>query len=454
MTQSPEPVPNPEPKEPGFAQLESNQPESHQPERNLLWRPVLGLAGLQGAISLAWVLYRFYLPQLLAAVGLPGVDRAVLILEDGLAAVLEPVIGGLSDRARLRVGSRYPLVVAGVGLTVLMFGAMVAAALGRGAIVQGLLMVTVVLWAVAMAVFRSPAIALIGQYALSSQLPQANSLLVLSAGLVGAVAPLARDRVLQLGPAYAFGLGSLALVAAAGVLQLAGPDRVLGASAVAQNSPGPIRWGEVVRLLGLGAAVGWGLRLFFGIVPAALQSQLPQWPGSVIGLGVGLTVAIGALVMGLLAGRWGNRSVMLAGAIALGMGLPMLTLPQLGIITWPLALVMMVAWAGLFNGGIPLAIDLMPDRVGLGIGCFFGGFAAVNALLSATGLPLHPGQAAGSFAVAAGWLIWSPAATGPIEPIEFIEPIKSPNSATHSVTNSVTNSEPNNPPTKGDGPLD
>ena len=101
MTQSPEPVPNPEPKEPGFAQPESNQPESHQPERNLLWRPVLGLAGLQGAISLAWVLYRFYLPQLLAAVGLPGVDRAVLILEDGLAAVLEPVIGGLSDRARL-----------------------------------------------------------------------------------------------------------------------------------------------------------------------------------------------------------------------------------------------------------------------------------------------------------------------------------------------------------------
>jgi hypothetical protein len=132
----------------------------------------------------------------------------------------------------------------------------------------------------------------------------------------------------------------------------------------------------------------------------------------------------------------------------------MLTLPQLGIITWPLALVMMVAWAGLFNGGIPLAIDLMPDRVGLGIGCFFGGFAAVNALLSATGLPLHPGQAAGSFAVAAGWLIWSPATTGPIEPIEFIEeliePIKPPNSA----TSSATNSEPTAPPTKGDGPLD
>ncbi len=384
--------------------------------RTVLWRPVVGLAGLQGAISLAWLLYRFYLPQLLATVGLPGADRLVLILEDGLAALLEPTIGGLSDRARLRVGSRYPFVVAGVVLAVLMFGVMVAAVLGRGAIVQTLLLISLVLWAVAMAVFRSPAIALLGQYASQHHLPQANSLLVLMSGVVGAVAPLARDRILAAGPAYAFGLGSLVLIGAAAVLRLAGPDRVLGASAVAETVASPIRWDKVIRLFGLGAAVGWGLRLFFGIVPAAVQAQLPTVAGPIVGLGLGLTVAVLAVLLGAVAGRVGNGRVMLAGAIALAFGLPLLTLVKAGAIAWPLILLVVAAWVGLFNGGVPLAIELMPDRVGLGIGCFFGGFSAANALLSTIGLSLQSWNTFASFAIVALWLIAPTASVQPIEP--------------------------------------
>lgn len=389
--------------------------------RPVLWRPVVGLAGLQGAISLAWVLYRFYLPQLLATVGLPGVDRVLLIVEDGLAALLEPTIGGLSDRARWRVGSRYPFVVAGVLLTVLMFGVMGAAALGRGAIVQTLLVISLLVWAVAMAVFRSPAIALLGQYALQSQLPQANSLLVLSAGVVGAVAPLARDRILAAGPAYAFGLGSLVLIGAAAVLWLAGPDRVLGASAVVQAPRSPIRWATAVRLFGLGAAIGWGLRLFLGIVPGALQAQLPQVAGPAVGLGLGLAVALLAVLLGAVAGRVGNGRLMLAGAIALALGLPLLTLAPVGAIAWPLILLVVVAWAGLFNGGIPLAIELMPDRVGLGIGCFFGGFSAASALLSEIGLSVQSWNSFSSFAIVILWLIAPPMQESPIGPLDCAE---------------------------------
>lgn len=374
-------------------------PSNPVANRSLLWRPVVGLAGLQGAISLAWVLYRFYLPQLLATVGLPGADRVVLIVGDGLAALLEPAIGGLSDRARWRLGSRYPFVVAGVLLAVLMFGVMGAAALGRGVIVQTLLVISLLVWAVAMAVFRSPAIALLGQYALESKLPQANSLLVLSAGLVGAVAPLARDRILAVGPAYAFGLGSLVLIAAAAVLRLAGPDRVLGTSAVAQAPRSPIRWSTAVRLFGLGAAIGWGLRLFLAIVPGALQAQLPQVTGPVVGLGLGLAVALLAVLWGAVASRVGNRRLMLAGAIALALGLPLLMIAPAGAIAWPLILLVAAAWAGLFNGGIPLAIELMPDRVGLGIGCFFGGFSAASALLSTLGLALQSWNTFGAFAI-------------------------------------------------------
>jgi hypothetical protein len=375
--------------------------DGQRSNRSILWRQVLGLAGLQGAISLAWVLYRFYLPQLLAGIGLPGTDRLVGIVEDALAAVLEPAIGSLSDRARLQVGSRYPLVVAGVVLTVAMFGVMGTAAMGRGPLAQGILVAGVVLWAVAMAVFRSPAIALIGQYAISTQLPQAFSVLVLVSGLVGAVAPNARDQILAAGPGYAFLLGSLVLIGAAVVLKLAGPDRVLGAGAIAADPPSPIDWRSFVQLFGLGMCICWGLRLFFGAVPVALQAQTPQMASATVNLGVGAAVALMAVIMGAAAGRWGNQPVMLAGAIALAVGLPLLMSSGVGVIAWPVALVVMMAWAGLFNGGIPLAIDLMPDRIGLGIGCFFGGFGATSAILGQTGLVIQPWSAAIAFGLAA-----------------------------------------------------
>ncbi len=35
----------------------------------VLWRQVLGLTAVQGAITLAWVIYRLYLPDLLAQFG-------------------------------------------------------------------------------------------------------------------------------------------------------------------------------------------------------------------------------------------------------------------------------------------------------------------------------------------------------------------------------------------------
>ncbi|TAD77927.1 MAG: hypothetical protein EA001_08990 [Oscillatoriales cyanobacterium] len=365
--------------------------------RSILWRQVLGLAGLQGAISLAWVLYRFYLPQLLAGVGLAGTDRLVTMAEDALAAVLEPALGGLSDRARLRVGSRYPLVVAGVLLTVVLFGVIGAAGMSQGSLAQGILVSGLLLWAVAMAMFRSPAIALIGQYAISTRLPQAFSVLVLVSGLVGALTPAARDRILSAGPGYAFGLGSLVLMGAAVVLKLAGPDRVLGAGAIAADLPSPINWRSFIQLFGLGMCVCWGLRLFFAAVPVAVQAQLPQVPSATISLVVGVGVALMAVIMGAAAGRWGNQPVMLGSAIALVLGLPLLMSGVIEAIAGPLALVEMLAWAGLFNGGIPLAIELMPDRVGLGIGCFFGGFGATSAILGQTGLAISPWAAAIAF---------------------------------------------------------
>ena len=66
----------------------------------ILWGQVLGLASVQGAITLAWIIYGAYLPALLLELGLPlSMGLKLLIIESALAVLMEPVMGGLSDRS-------------------------------------------------------------------------------------------------------------------------------------------------------------------------------------------------------------------------------------------------------------------------------------------------------------------------------------------------------------------
>ncbi|HIK40774.1 hypothetical protein [Thermoleptolyngbya sp. M55_K2018_002] len=52
----------------------------------VLWRQVLGLAAVQSAITLMWVMYGAYVPQLLEQFGLPiSLGVAIAALENALA---------------------------------------------------------------------------------------------------------------------------------------------------------------------------------------------------------------------------------------------------------------------------------------------------------------------------------------------------------------------------------
>ncbi|WP_219904345.1 hypothetical protein [Stenomitos frigidus] len=69
-----------------------------QRSQPVLWAQVMGLAAVQGAITLTWVVYNLYLPQLLGQLGLPQtIGVSLLIVESLLAIVLEPLMGSGSD---------------------------------------------------------------------------------------------------------------------------------------------------------------------------------------------------------------------------------------------------------------------------------------------------------------------------------------------------------------------
>ena len=187
------------------------------------------MAALQAAITLTWMLYRLYLPQLLAGYGFAGFDRGITILEDSLAITIEPLAGWLSDKQRHWMGTRFPLIVVGTILSSVLFIAIPAIFILGNPVspLRWMLPVVIVAWSIAMAMFRSPAVSLLGQYATQTQLPQAMSLLVFVGGLAGAARPVAGDFILNLGPAFTFASGSFVLLGAVAFLRSVNPDAAL-----------------------------------------------------------------------------------------------------------------------------------------------------------------------------------------------------------------------------------
>lgn len=69
-------------------------------------------------------------------------------------------------------------------------------------------------WAMAMSVFRTPAISLICRYAFASELPIAMSFLTLVGGFIGALRPISQDFLLSLGAQLTFTIVSIVLLIA------------------------------------------------------------------------------------------------------------------------------------------------------------------------------------------------------------------------------------------------
>lgn len=382
----------------------------------ILWRQIGSLAAVQGAITLCWLIYRVYLPQMLASFGFPGLEKAILIFEDFLAVIIEPCMGGFSDRQRQWMGSRFPVITLGVILAsaffviipvVFIFGQPITA-------LHWVLPVVAVLWAMAMALFRSPAVALLGQYAVETKWPQAMSLLILVGGLAGAAKPIAGNFILSLGPAVPFVVGSLVLLGAVALLRSVNPDAAVVPAVVSQETLGmrdetetneltgvgnsaEIRANQPLSLplLGLIAATGMAVALGSRITTGELLPQvLKVIPGVDVKLlmtGIFIVLAIAALPAGNFAARVGNEAAMQMGLVATAILLPMLVTSQTAGIVVGLVIVLIGSYCLVVNSAIPFVLSLVPPhRGGLGIGIYFGGFSLTMSLYSLWMSPLMP----------------------------------------------------------------
>lgn len=341
---------------------------------------------MQGAITLSWMLYRLYLPQLLAGFGFPGFDRGITILEDTLAIAIEPFFGWLSDKQRHWMGTRFPLIVVGTILSSVLFIAIPAIFILGNPVspLRWILPVVIVAWSIAMAMFRSPAVSLLGQYATQTQLPQAMSLLVLVGGVVGAAKPVAGDFILSLGPAFAFAIGSFVLLGAVAFLRSVNPD-----AAVSELPPASaISEGVSITALGLiavtGMAVAWGSRAMGErILPHVFQTQIAGVDSKFLMAGFTLALAVASLLAGVIAVRLGNQRMLLGGLVATAILLLAMVFSQGLVMVVATVLAVIFTNSLITTGTVPFALSLVPPlRGGLGVGFYFGGFSLGMSLYS------------------------------------------------------------------------
>ena len=352
----------------------------------ILWRQVGGVAALQGAITLTWMLYRLYLPQLLAGFGFAGFDRGIGILEDTLAIAIEPFAGWLSDKQRHWMGTRFPLIVVATIVSSLLFITIPAIFIFGDSVspLRWILPVVIVAWSIAMAMFRSPAVSLLGKYASQTQLPQAMSALVLVGGLVGAARPVVGDFILSLGPAFTFAIGSFVLLGAVAFLRSVNPD-----AAVSQLPPDTAISEQVsIAALGLvavtGMAVAWGSRAMGErILPHVFQTQIAGVDSKLLMAGFTLALAIASLLAGVLAVRVGNQRTLLGGLVATAVLLLGMVFSQGFVMVVATVLAVIFTNSLIVTGGVPFALSLVsPQRGGLGVGLYFGGFSLGMTLYS------------------------------------------------------------------------
>jgi hypothetical protein len=345
---------------------------------------VSGLAAVQGAISLTWVIYRLYLDKLLVQFGFPAAFAATLLVtENLLAAFMEPLMGGLSDRARRWVGTRLPFIVGGVILSSALFIAIPAIVIfgNPTSVIRWILPIVLIAWAMAMTVLRSPAISLLGQYATPPALPQAMSLLTLSGGLIGAFAPIANKIVLGWGPAVTFALGSFVLLGATAVLRFVHPPEAPALSSQNPNSSSL----PLVLTLGLifitGAGVAWGTSFLMQTLRQVMQGLFGNETINSVMLILGLALAIAAVPAGAVAFKVSNGRAMLWGiGLTVGLMLLIALIPN-----FAMAMALVTAIVGTFslisNGAVPYALSVVPpQQAGLGTGMYFGGFSAAMGL--------------------------------------------------------------------------
>ena len=349
-------------------------------DRVIIWAKVWGIAATQGAITLCWVIYNLYFPTLLVQFGFSKEFAVTLLIaENALEAIIEPIFGAISDRQQTKIGSKIPLISLGIIISSVLFILLpvVAILTTPTQVWRWTLPGLAVVWAFAMAIFRAPTMSLLGKTAPTNKLPQAASILSLVGGVIGAFRFDAYGVILKLGAGFAFTIGSIALLAAAAMLRWLNPPslvRLEEAEITQEETSNYFKLGLVCLT---GITIGCSLRF---LIPAVSKSLTLVWGETNTKIAmtlffIGLGVA--ALPVGKIATKWGNSRGILLGCGLTIIAANLLDLRSFAALAFVLTVAVVIGLSFVLNGAIPFVLALINQaQSGFGLGIYFGGLSA------------------------------------------------------------------------------
>ena len=346
------------------------------PQNSVQWTKLTGITAVQGALTLSWVIYALYLPKLLVELGFSAtLAGKLLIIEHLLEIAIEPTFGLLSDRQNFNLGNRFLYIIIGVVLASSFFIALpiVTFFLSPTSQWRWLLPALAIIWASAMAIFRSPLLALLTKVAPQPQMPIAVSCLTLIQQLINSLRFSVYGLILSLGSLFTFAIGSFSLLIAATFLRRILPISVPQAQTQAKISP--ISLPKIIAIIITAIAIGLGFRFLFTILPQIFTSYFGTDSVSQGMLIFSLLLAFIALPAGKLASQLGNIKTLIMGLIVTGISLYLISQSTSVIAMIIILLIMSCSFTMVLNGMIPFVLTIMPlDRAGFAIGTYFGSF--------------------------------------------------------------------------------
>jgi maltose/moltooligosaccharide transporter len=326
-------------------------------------------------ISIVWPLFNSFVPPMLQDLKLPVVVIAFIMVWDNLINMfLQPWVGAQSDRTHSRFGRRKPWLMAGAPLAALFF--ILLPIVRQNFILIGLIILATDL---AMALFRSPTIAYLGDLFAPQQRSKANGVINLMGGLGGAAALFGGGALYRLGVPVPFivGAGVLLIAILIVVLYVREPETEAPETAadggVLANLRGVMGSTDKSGLFLLAAIFCW----FMGW--NAMETFFTLYAQNVLGLDPGrgaqmLTFFAGMLIVfaipsGLIATRVGRKPTILVGLVGMLAGLALgFTLRNAAVLRIVL-LVMGGFWALVNINSLPMVYDLGEQRT---IGAYTG----------------------------------------------------------------------------------
>jgi hypothetical protein len=244
------------------------------------------LAALQASVALAWMVYGYFQPRLLAHFGFETLSGVLAWYLAFAGTTLAPLAGDASDRLVRGGGDRFPVVRAGVALAAASFVAVgVTAAAEGGNPVRFVLPLFVAVWIAGMLLFQAPALAIVRDVSGDDGRVPSIAPLVAATALPSAVWPLLEPRLAALGGSVTFLAGGVAVV---------GTALALGRTAALPPRPDPPSRARMPLVVAFTAGVASAIVVLLAtdIVPGGLAGSGVQ--ASTLATVAGLACAVAA----------------------------------------------------------------------------------------------------------------------------------------------------------------